>query len=78
MRREFEATAAKEERERQWRVARGQATAADLAGPVEGAPGWAPQERDTWMTDLPPERAVGGAPTMPSVSERATDLRLPA
>ncbi|DBB10067.1 TPA: hypothetical protein ACH3X3_001657 [Trebouxia sp. C0006] len=41
-----------EERKRQWRVARGEATAEDLAGPVRRGP----QPRDSWMTDLPPER----------------------
>ncbi|KAA6418637.1 MAG: hypothetical protein FRX49_11462 [Trebouxia sp. A1-2] len=41
-----------EEHKRQWRVARGEATAEDLAGPVRRGP----QPRDSWMTDLPPER----------------------
>lgn len=64
LRREFAAAAAQAERERQWRVARGQATAEDLAGPVKG-PG--PLERDTWMTDLPPERRADAGPSLPSV-----------
>eukprot|EP00887_Chlorella_sp_A99_P006302 scaffold3.g6302.t1 len=49
---------AQQERERQWRVARGEATAEDLAGPAAALGAVA---RETWMTELPPERqAVAG------------------
>lgn len=60
LRAEFEAEQAAAERERQWRIARGEATAADLAGPSTeqfGGP-----SRDAWMTELPPERQAGGGP----------------
>ncbi len=50
-----------QERARQWRVARGQATAEDLRGPV------GPAARDTWMTDLPIARSGGGQPSQTSV-----------
>lgn len=63
LRREFEVAAAQEERERQWRIARGEATAADLAGPAA----LGPASRDTWMTELPPERRTDGPPVMPTV-----------
>ena len=56
---------ADEERARQWRLALGQATAADLAGPAPATgPGGGPI-RETWMTELPPERqaVVGAMPT---------------
>ena len=55
---------AQQERERQWRVARGEATAEDLAGPVAIS---AKAARETWMTELPPERQANAA-AMPSVS----------
>jgi hypothetical protein len=63
LRREFEVAAAQEERERQWRIARGEATAADLVGPAAAGPA----SRDTWMTELPPERRTDGPPVMPTV-----------
>lgn len=63
LRKEFEAQAAVAERERQWRIARGQATAEDLAGPVATGPAG----REAWMTDLPPERQAPAGPTMPAV-----------
>lgn len=47
-------------RQRQWRVARGTATAADLAGPVAGPE---PPGRGAWMTELPPERRPRAAPS---------------
>lgn len=67
MRREFAAVAAQQERERQWRVARGEATAADLAGPA--VPPGQELARDTWMTELPPERRTdNAAAAMPTAS----------
>lgn len=63
LRAEFEAEAAAAERQRQWRIARGEATAADLAGPVAAQFGG--PSRDSWMTELPPERKAGSA--MPSM-----------
>ncbi len=66
LRREFAAVAAREERERQWRIAKGQATAADLAGPVVAQP--VGVQRETWMTELPPERSEPTAAAMPTVS----------
>ncbi|KFM26150.1 Protein CAJ1 [Auxenochlorella protothecoides] len=55
LRREFEAEQAVAERQRAWRIARGEATPADLAGP---APGGAGPAREAWMTELPPERSA--------------------
>ena len=55
--------AAQEERERQWRVARGTATAEDLKGPIRVGPA----QRDTWMTDLPEERRAAAAPSQVNV-----------
>lgn len=72
LRREFAAQAAQAERERQWRIARGQATAEDLAGPA-AVPGQ-PMTRETWMTDLPPEKRAGVPGAMPSVSWRLMGL----
>lgn len=69
LRREFEAEAAVAERERQWRIARGEATAADLAGPAP-PPGQA-AARETWMTELPPERRAAAAAAMPTVRRGA-------
>ena len=63
LRAEFAAEQAAAERARQWRVARGTATAEDLAGPSQeqfGEPA-----REAWMTELPPERSARGA--MPSL-----------
>ena len=68
LRREFAAVAAREERERQWRIAKGQATAADLAGPV--APQPVGVQRETWMTELPPEKRQPTAAVMPTVGGR--------
>jgi hypothetical protein len=52
--------AAKQERERQWRVARGE----EAPGP---GPAGGPQLRETWMTELPPEkRAVALQPSQVS------------
>lgn len=47
--------AAQQERERQWRVARGE----EPAGP---GPNAGPAQRETWMTELPPERRPGMGP----------------
>ena len=55
--------AAQEERERQWRVARGTATAEDLRGPIQVGPA----QRDTWMTDLPDARRASAVPTQVNV-----------
>lgn len=55
------------ERQRQWRIAKGQATAADLAPPPSSLDGG--NKRETWMTELPPERAINTRPdplAMPS------------
>lgn len=68
LRREFAAQAAQAERERQWRIARGEATADDLAGPA-AVPGQ-PVARETWMTELPPEKQAGVPGAMPAVSRR--------
>jgi len=54
--------AAAEEVARQWRVARGTATPADLAGPVSVGPA----ARETWMTALPEARRPS-APSQTSV-----------
>lgn len=63
MRERAEAAAAQEERERQWRVARGTATAEDLRGPIRVGPA----QRDTWMTDLPEARRPNVAPQQVNV-----------
>lgn len=55
--------AAQEERERQWRVARGTATEEDLKGPIQVGPA----QRDTWMTELPEARRASAVPTQVSV-----------
>lgn len=52
--------AAQQERERQWRIAQGKATAEDLAGPAP-MPGVA-EARQSWMTDLPEVRNPSAAP----------------
>jgi hypothetical protein len=52
-----------EERQRQWRVVRGTATAEDLRGPVSRRP----QARDSWMTDLPAERSAPAQMSQTSV-----------
>ncbi|KAK9908498.1 hypothetical protein WJX75_008702 [Coccomyxa subellipsoidea] len=56
--------AAQQERERQWRVARGTATAEDLQGPIRSGPA----ERDTWMTDLPEARRPNTQPLQVNVT----------
>ncbi|KAG2444929.1 hypothetical protein HXX76_001665 [Chlamydomonas incerta] len=64
LRKRAEAAAAVQERERQWRVARGEEVL--VAGP-SGPMGF---ERETWMTDLPPElsaRIGGGQVSQTSV-----------
>lgn len=45
-----------QERARQWRIAKGEATAEDLRGPA------GPATRDTWMTDLPIARSGAAQP----------------
>ena len=55
--------AAQEERERQWRVARGTATAEDLRGPIQVGPA----QRDTWMTVLPEAQRANAVPTQVNV-----------
>ena len=52
--------AVQQERERQWRIAQGKATAEDLSGPLP-IPG-APESRQTWMTDLPEVRGPSAGP----------------
>ena len=52
--------AAKQETERQWRIARGNATAEDRAGPITAA---GPLTRGSWMTELPAERRPRATPT---------------
>lgn len=73
-------TAAQEERERQWRVARGTATAEDLKGPIQVGPA----QRDTWMTDIPEVRKASAVPTQVNVvglpapaCDRPVIMRLP-
>ncbi|BDA44900.1 probable DnaJ homolog subfamily C member 5 at C-terminar half [Coccomyxa sp. Obi] len=56
--------AAQEERERQWRVARGTATAEDLRGPIRTGPA----ERETWMTELPESRRPNAQPSQVNVT----------
>ena len=63
MRRLAEEMAAQQERERQWRVARGTATAEDLRGPICSGPA----ERDTWMTELPEARRPNVQPSQVNV-----------
>ncbi|KAK9803593.1 hypothetical protein WJX72_003080 [[Myrmecia] bisecta] len=64
LRRHAVAAAEQQERERQWRMVRGEATAEDLAGPVQRGPA----ARDSWMTDLPVERR----PKPPSQKNQTT------
>ena len=64
--------AAQQERERQWRIARGTATAEDLRGPIRVGPA----QRDTWMTDLPEARRAAAAPSQVSVVSLLTALAL--
>ena len=45
-----------QERARQWRIAKGEATATDLKGPV------GPATRESWMTDLPVARSGAAQP----------------
>ena len=60
--------AAQEERERQWRVARGTATAEDLRGPIQVGPA----QRDTWMTVLPEAQRANAVPTQVNVVSSPT------
>ena len=71
MRERAEAVAAQEERERQWRVARGTATAEDLRGPIRVGPA----QRDTWMTDLPEARRPNVAPQQVNVVSRLASVK---
>jgi curved DNA-binding protein CbpA len=66
LRRAAAAHAAQEERARQWRVARGEATPQDLEGPAGGGGG--PAARDAWMTELPPEATVRQGPPQGNVT----------
>lgn len=63
LRRLAEEMVAQQERERQWRVARGTATAEDLRGPIRTGPA----ERDTWMTELPESRRPNAQPSQVNV-----------
>lgn len=63
LRRLAEEVAEQQERERQWRVARGTATQEDLRGPVHRGPA----QRDTWMTDLPEAHRPNATPSQTSV-----------
>ena len=60
LRRQFEAEQAAEQQRRAWRIARGQATAEDLA--AQSTAGTGPPVREAWMTDLPPERSAARVP----------------
>jgi len=56
---------AEQERQRQWRIAKGEATAADLAPPPPSSSSLAgsnSNKRERWMTELPPERAINTRP----------------
>ena len=55
--------AGRQERERQWRVARGTATAEDLRGPIRAGPA----ARDAWMTELPDAARPSAVPTQTNV-----------
>ena len=70
MRERAEAAAAQEERERQWRVARGTATAEDLRGPIRVGPA----QRDTWMTDLPEACRPNVAPQQVNVVSQSASV----
>ena len=63
LRRAAQEQADEDEKQRRWRIARGTATAEDLAGPAAG-PG--PPARGAWMTELPPERRPKAAPSQVS------------
>lgn len=63
LRRLAEEVADQQERERQWRVARGTATAEDLRGSVQRGPA----ARDSWMTDLPEARRPNATPSQVNV-----------
>jgi len=73
-RKEAEAFYAQQERDREWRVARGEATPEDLSGPVGGAAaaGGGGITRDSWMTQLP-ERVASTAP--PTGNKKAFSAR---
>ena len=73
--------AAQQERERQWRVARGTATPEDLRGPIR----LGPAAREAWMTDLPEAARPSAVPTQTNVVRPAgvrrslpADKRFPA
>ncbi|GIL91130.1 hypothetical protein Vretimale_9578 [Volvox reticuliferus] len=71
LRRRAEAAAEAQERERAWRVARGEEVPA-LAGPV----GPSGPQRETWMTELPPEMVTRpGAAGLSQTSVRAFSQR---
>ena len=72
LRTEYAAEAAKAERERQWRVARGTASATDLAGPAKRGP----VEREAWMTVLPELRRPGATPVQKNVVRTSPMLHL--
>jgi curved DNA-binding protein CbpA len=78
LRRFTEEYAAQEARERQWRIARGEATAEDLAamnnhGNKSGGGGG----RDSWMTDLPPEKSARTSVLPPQGHQTAFSARAP-
>ncbi|GFR39678.1 hypothetical protein Agub_g150 [Astrephomene gubernaculifera] len=74
LRRAAEAAAAQQERERAWRIARGEEVAAAGPGGWPGAS--AGSQRETWMTDLPPERsAAAGIGAVSQTSVRAFSQR---
>ena len=63
LRRRAAEDAAQQERERQWRVARGTATPEDLRGPVR----FGPAAREAWMTELPEAARPSAVPTQTNV-----------
>jgi curved DNA-binding protein CbpA len=73
--------AAQEARERQWRIARGQATAEDLAIAnntiTHRGNATNPVGRDSWMTDLPPEKAATASVVPPQSHQTAFNARGP-
>jgi curved DNA-binding protein CbpA len=77
LRRFTEEYAAQEERERQWRIAKGTATAEDLNPKVTGKGPSAGGGRDSWMTDLPPEKAATASILPPQGHQTAFSARGP-
>lgn len=81
LRRFTEEYAAQEARERQWRIARGQATAEDLAKAddkiITARNNMNPVGRDSWMTDLPPEKAATASVLPPQGHQTAFSARGP-